>query len=715
MTQNGIREYICRSVSKASHYKVAHLFPDNLKIEMPLSACISAKDVVLIKEGGMFVKCINGHAKLLPSYSAVDNITIGGRNIELLIKEITSSDEYKGYESLAGHHYRGSSIAGRYARLIVRSFHPLYPRIIGYIELATPFYMNKARSTFMDTTFRQGPIAWKSWDKQTMRTCTQVIVRIARCVVHTEFRGIGLGQLLIRHAEAFAYEYWHAGGLRPLFIEISADMLKYVPFAERAGMTYIGDTEGNLHRVYKDLRYLLNNVERIEKGEIIDKNLMGIMREQANRMQRARELMREEGLSQEQFLELLEGLNPDSALEEFALLHDIIRLPKPTYLKGLTLQAEEFVAQRKRTLQIQNCSISPDWSVQAIETPISLRDITLSYVSRVRRTTQAHAVQQAFNISPDHIVSTHIHNLSLEIQPGQIVLITGPSGSGKTTLLELLAGGQARPDVKVGGTVNLPRNYRPGVLGPLDSHEALVTVLPVEGVHEALHLMGLVGLSDAYIYLKRFHELSKGQQFRAQLAFLITSRCNVWLIDEFCSNLDPVTAAVVADKLQRVARQLGATVIVAAPHTTNFIFSLRPDKVLQLTSVWEHRHLAGREFAVAVEREVARPNYLPVLRVSARSLNQILCGKTSSIAGVVPTGLDAGSTIVLQAGEHVFTTHIKHIEYTADKEQLTRRDATCANYKTLKALLMILNRDQEKQFARITVKPVLPKVLYSAR
>ncbi len=66
------------------------------------------------------------------------------------------------------------------------------------------------------------------------------------------------------------------------------------------------------------------------------------------------------------------------------------------------------------------------------------------------------------------------------------------------------------------------------------------------------------------------------------LAQLITARYNVWIVDEFCANLDPVTANVVADRLQRIARSLTATVIVATPHCEPFIRSLRPDKVIRI-------------------------------------------------------------------------------------------------------------------------------------
>jgi putative ABC transport system ATP-binding protein len=33
-----------------------------------------------------------------------------------------------------------------------------------------------------------------------------------------------------------------------------------------------------------------------------------------------------------------------------------------------------------------------------------------------------------------------LHNINLEVYPGEIVMMTGPSGSGKTTLLTLIGG-----------------------------------------------------------------------------------------------------------------------------------------------------------------------------------------------------------------------------------------------------------------------------------
>jgi len=206
-------------------------------------------------------------------------------------------------------------------------------------------------------------------------------------------------------------------------------------------------------------------------------------------------------------------------------------------------------------------------------------------------------VQKAFGVTPGSIKATVIRNVDLTIKPKQIVLIAGASGSGKTTLIDLLRDrGQPQANMLLEGSCFVTKQANIGVLQPLRSKLPIIQLVGGNDTRRALHVLNIAGLTEAFLYFKTFAELSAGQRYRFMLAKLIDSGANLWLADEFCSTLDEVTASIVAHNLQRHARRMGATVIVAAPHFETFIRSLNPDKVLKLTSAWEWQVYTGDEF-----------------------------------------------------------------------------------------------------------------------
>ena len=669
------------SVNWKGHVKRLRLSPKDSWLTVPLSACVSKGDTVQLKDGNAWVICRNGQAQFLPPYVRRDKLQMGGTTLEILIKEVTEPEEHKTYRSLSDSHYRGRALHGRTARLIAWSSYPLYPEVLGYIELATPFYMNKARAKVLNAPFRLDGIAWEAWDMPTMRRYIHLIVRIARCVVYPEFRGLGLGQILLKHAAHFASERWQVSRWKPLFLEISADMLKYVPFAEKAGMVYIGETEGNLQRVHKDMEYLLQNAKRVQRGEIVSESC-GIVDQQVTRMERALRLMEQKGLSRKDLLERLQKLSWNTVLRDFALFHDIVSLPKPTYLMGLTPEVDKFLRQRANEVAPLNVHTPPPITLEPLSDSIRLEGITLTFNSQVRRTQRTHVLQQAFGISPDAITTTVIRDLSMEIEPRDVVLIIGPSGSGKTTLIRMLTneleGGH------VTDKLHLPENFQPGTFQPIRSRKALIEVMGKQDVRSALYLMGLVGLSDAFIYLKRFEELSRGQQYRAMLAQLLSARCNVWLIDEFCANLDPITANVVTEKLQRTARQLGATLIVAAPHCETFLLSLKPDKVLQLTSAWEHRLLSGQQFMKMMSHHRPAVGSFPTLRLLPKFFSAVRRGEKRTTIRRGRKSFQSGLLLLECGGEYLIVriTHVIHKRFG----NLTLEDAQNDGFPSLSAL-----------------------------
>lgn len=673
------------SIGWKGHSKRLRLENNEQYLNVPLSACVGQGDTVQLSDSDAWVVCKNGLCQILPVFVARDELCLGDSKIELLVKEITEPEEYEAVQSLANYHYRDSKLHGRTARIIARTFHPLYPQVLGYIELATPFYMNKARAKILDAPFNCNGISWEHWDRDTTRKYIHLMARIARCVVYPEFRGLGLGQVLVKNAIEFAKTRWQIAKYIPFFLEISADMLKFVPFAEKAGMVFIGETEGNLNRVYKDMEYLTRNVDRVRGGEIVSEESCGIVDQQVARMNRTLSLVKTQGLSRDEILKRLKRLSRDKVLRDFALFHEIVSLPKPTYMKGLNLPAEEYLLKRIQVIKPNNSKIRPFIQLEPTQGPVTLDNVNLTFTSRVRRNKLTHSIQQAFGISPDSIESVVVRHLTLEIQPGEIILVIGPSGSGKTTLINFLAAGLAGwKDGEVKGHVSWPINYKPGTFKPTKSQKALVELMHGGDVSFALHLMGLVGLSDAFIYLKRFNELSRGQQYRAMLAMMIAGNYNVWLIDEFCANLDRVTANVVSDKLQRLARSLGATVVVAAPHCDAFISTLNPDKVIKLTTAWEHLILCGKEETQGLTPTNLQRGRILSLRLRPDFLQAVNLGHKVSTIRAGRKRIERG-LLVLESAHKSILVRVSEVKYKR-LSSLTDEDANKDGYANAEQL-----------------------------
>ncbi len=95
-------------------------------------------------------------------------------------------------------------------------------------------------------------------------------------------------------------------------------------------------------------------------------------------------------------------------------------------------------------------------------------------------------------------------------------------------------------------------------------------------LEEGLELLAKVGLSDAFLFLRTFNELSDGQKYRYRIAKLMESRAQFWILDEFAATLDRDTAKIVSFNLQKLARQEGRCVIAATTHS-DLARDLNPD------------------------------------------------------------------------------------------------------------------------------------------
>jgi ABC-type ATPase with predicted acetyltransferase domain len=173
-------------------------------------------------------------------------------------------------------------------------------------------------------------------------------------------------------------------------------------------------------------------------------------------------------------------------------------------------------------------------------------------------------VCRMFGLTVDRLNDRAVtHECRLEIAGGDIVYITGPSGSGKSVLLRELQ----------------------DLIGPARSIDLLSVPLPrdrsvidcFEGpTMDTLRLLSLLTLNEVFCVLNAPALLSEGQRFRFRLAQALASGKPFIFADEFCSELDDVTAATVAFNVHKLARQRNAT-LIAASSRTDILTDLAPD------------------------------------------------------------------------------------------------------------------------------------------
>ncbi len=172
---------------------------------------------------------------------------------------------------------------------------------------------------------------------------------------------------------------------------------------------------------------------------------------------------------------------------------------------------------------------------------------------------------------------TALQEVTLAVEPGELVTIVGPSGSGKTTLLRIVAGLET-PDsgrVSIGG-----RDVTDVAPGERDvamvfQEYALFPHLSVrdniafglearrvpraqvrERVQTAAAALGLV---DALA--RRPAQLSGGERQRVALARAMVRSPQLFLMDEPLSNLDAELRTTTRAEIRALQRQLGTTTI----------------------------------------------------------------------------------------------------------------------------------------------------------
>lgn len=155
--------------------------------------------------------------------------------------------------------------------------------------------------------------------------------------------------------------------------------------------------------------------------------------------------------------------------------------------------------------------------------------------------------------------------LPIEDRPWHIGLVTGPSGCGKSTLARAL----------------WPEAVRHSASLTWPADRSLIDAF-AEGVSvkKATALLASVGFASPPAWLRPFHVLSTGEQFRATLARLLAEAAALVVVDEYTSVVDRTVAQVGSAAVARAVRQRGLRFVAVTCHH-DVIEWLQPDWVYE--------------------------------------------------------------------------------------------------------------------------------------
>lgn len=194
------------------------------------------------------------------------------------------------------------------------------------------------------------------------------------------------------------------------------------------------------------------------------------------------------------------------------------------------------------------------------------------------------------------IVYEALHDVNLEINEGELVVILGPSGAGKSTLLNLLGGldGATTGRIYFGGEdITSFDDRRLGKFRAVDVgivfqfYNLVPTLTAIENVDlmqdlgvkimEPVKALEMVGLADKKDNFPS--QMSGGQQQRVSIARAIAKLPRLLLCDEPTGALDTNTGREVLKILQDQSRVYKRTVVMV---THNSLFADIADKVVMV-------------------------------------------------------------------------------------------------------------------------------------